>query len=265
VRFQLQPRTAVFEIRLRVTRLAMALFALALLASQAAIAQTLTALHTFSGRDGQAPLTGLTMDRAGNLYGTTYYGGSAGFGTVFKLTYRNSNWIFALLYSFRGGDDGALPEGRVAIGPDGSLYGTTTQGGSTIACYGECCGTVYNLRPPASVCRAEPCLWSETVLHRFADIGSGDGVGPMGNSVFDQAGNLYGVTAGGGATGNGAVYEMTRSTGWAESVIFSFETSGGAFPNGGVIFDRVGNLYGTTDQGGAYSYGTVYQLTHSGS
>ena len=93
-------------------------------------AQSLTVLHNFTnGQDGGSPFAGLTMDKAGNLYGTTAYGGS-GNGTVFRLVHKNSNWLFAPLYSFAGGNDGANPQVRVIIGPDGSLYGTTQYGGN---------------------------------------------------------------------------------------------------------------------------------------
>ncbi len=228
-------------------------------------AQTLHVLHTFTGTDGQEPVTGLTMDAAGNLYGTTYYGGSKGAGTVFKMTRRNGSWTFSPLYSFKGGDDGVSPGGRVVIGPNGTLYGTTAQGGGT-GCYGMGCGTVFNLRPPAQSCKTAICPWTETVLHRFGDVGSGDGIGPVGDLVFDQAGNLYGATAAGGSDSNGAIYELSPAGGgWTESIIFSFKTSGGTVPAGGVIFDNAGNLYGTTNQGGDHQLGTAYQLKPSGS
>jgi hypothetical protein len=107
------------------------------------------------------------------------------------------------------------------------------------------------------------CSWSETVLYRFGDIGSGDGVFPIGDIAFDSAGNLYGVTGGGGSLGEGAVFEMTKSGGnWTEAVVFSFGSKG-IYPSGGVIFDHSGNLCGTTGQGGVNNLGTVYQLTHS--
>lgn len=233
--------------------------------AQAAQAQIFTSLHTFTGRDGQEPVAGLAMDRGGNLYGTTMYGGSAGFGAVYKLTHKSGGWVLSTLYSFQGGTDGAFPTSVVTIAADGSLYGTTSQGGSS-GCYSEGCGTVWNLRPAALVCKTALCPWTETVLYRFPDFGGSDGVDPVGALTFDQAGNLYGVTAAGGETcGCGVVYKMTHSGGsWTESVIFSFQFSGGMVPAGGVIFDSGGNLYGTTNQGGANEVGTVYELTPSG-
>ena len=112
-------------------------------------------------------------------------------------------WTFTPLYSFQGGNDGYSPEARIIVGPDGALYGTTLRGGS--GCYTLGCGTVYQLRPPTTLCKSFLCSWTETVLHRFGDVGSGDGVGPVGDLAFDGAGNLYGATAGGGSIGEGAV------------------------------------------------------------
>jgi uncharacterized repeat protein (TIGR03803 family) len=135
-------------------------------ASQRAEAQTFTTLHSFSGLDGGMPTAGLTMDGAGNLYGTTQYGGTADYGSVFKLVHTGGSWILHPLYSFPndgGGNDGAEPYAGVTIGPDGNLYGTTTRGGGSAAY-----GTVFKLSPPASVCRSTLCPWRETILHRFS-------------------------------------------------------------------------------------------------
>jgi uncharacterized repeat protein (TIGR03803 family) len=217
-----------------------------MLAAPAAQAQTFTVIHTFTGLEGAGPSAGLTMDPAGNLYGTTGGGGTARQGTVFKLTAKNSGWIFSSLYSFQGGTDGANPEARVVIGPDGSLYGTTQQGGDPDCLYGQGCGTIFNLRPPLTPCRSILCPWIETVLHRFTV----DDGGPGGDLIFDSQGNLYGTTSAG-------VYQLTRSNGgWTFSVIYQSD-AGGRY---GVIFDHAGNLYGTTF---ATLMDTVYELTPS--
>jgi uncharacterized repeat protein (TIGR03803 family) len=215
-------------------------------------AQTFSVIHSFGGQDGRTPYAGLTIDRAGNLYGATYGGGADGAGTVFKLAPRGSGWIFNPLYSFHQ-NDGSLPSARVIFGPDGSLYGTTFSGG--IGCQSGC-GTVFKLRPPATACKTALCPWTETVLYRFT--GGFDGQFPeSGDLVFDEAGNIYGTTYGGG-TGNGVVFELTPSG--TESVLYAFPGGNLAFPYSGVIFDNSGNLYGTTpNQGGA-----LYQLTPSG-
>lgn len=224
------------------------MFVLAMFAAQAAQAQTFSVIHTFrGGADGGGPSAGLTKDPAGNLYGVTSYGGSAGQGNVFKLTRKNSGWVLSSLYSFQGGNDGADPESRVIIGPDGSLYGTTIHGGDQSCIYGPGCGTIFNLRPPATFCRAITCPWTETVLHRFTlDEG-----GPGGELVFDVQGNLYGTTSEG-------VFELAPSSGgWAFSLIYQLQ----ALWVSGVILDRAGNLYGAVEQYGATS--SVYELTPS--
>ena len=242
------------------------LFALAAVTAPSVQAQTFTVLHQFTGPDGTTPLAGLTMDRAGNLYGTAYLGGQGlgycnlGCGTVYKLTHTASGWVFSTLYFFTG-DDGANPRARVVFGPDGALYGTTTQGGVN----GR--GVVFQLRPPANFCHAVQCLWTETILHTFA-IGGNYGAYPgKGDLVFDSAGNIYGTTEDGGDSFGGTVYQLVRSNGsWTENVLHSFSGGNdGSRPLAGLVMDNQGNFYGTTQSGGSTQAGTVYQLTHSGS
>ena len=164
------------------------------------------------------------MDGAGSLYGTTEFGAN-GSGTVFKLTRRNSGWVLSPLYAFPFNGE-ANPVARVIFGPDGSLYGTTQFGGSG-PCnggYGDNCGTVYNLKPPASACKAALCPWTETMLYSF---NGPDGEFPQGDVVFDKAGNLYSTTSQGGSKGLGTVFKLTPSNGgWTQSVIDNF--TGGA-------------------------------------
>ena len=226
--------------------------------------QTFTVLHTFTGQgDGNQPAAGLTIDRAGNLYGTTSAAG-AGYGTVFKLSHVGSGWVLDAIYTFQGGSDGATPQARVVFGLDGTLYGTTSYGGTGS-------GTVFNLRPPATSCRSARCPWTETVLYRFSGKSDG-GVPGYGDLTFDSAGNIYGTTtqAGMGCIpygGCGVVFNLTRSAGgWTESVLHPF-TGGtdGQTPYSGVTFDGAGNLYGTNSYGGKYGQGTVYELTQTGS
>jgi uncharacterized repeat protein (TIGR03803 family) len=244
---------------------------LAIVLTPPAQPQTFTVLHDFTdGQDGGYPVAGVSIDKAGNLYGTTGAGGSAGRGTVFKLSPKGSGWIFSPLYSFTGGNDGGYPYARVILGSDGSLYGTTNAQGNSGCYQNEGCGTVFNLRPPPRACTTALCLWTETVLYRFT--GGSDGGNPWGaDLVFDQAGSLYGTTAFGGkagcsATGCGVVYKLTPSSGgWTETVLYSF-TGGndGGNPAGGVIFDQAGNLYGVTTDSGPSKQGTVYELSPSG-
>ena len=223
---------------------------LAVVATPRTLAQTLSEIYSFTGgRDGATPLSGLTRDGKGNLYGTTSSGGS-GYGTLFKLEPSGSSWTFSLLHRFASGADGATPAARLRFGPDGNLYGTTSSGGSSAA------GTVFNLASSG-----------ESVLYSF--LGGSDGSQPSsGDLVFDHAGNIYGTTSYGGATGNGTVFKLVRRKKgkWSEKLLYSFgQGTDGAVPVGGVVFDTAGGLYGTTSTGGAYGYGTVYHLKHSGS
>src|SRR5271165_1156389 len=240
------------------------LLAVAILSSQTLEAQTFNVIHNFTGgQDGGSPFAGLIMDKAGNLYGTTAFGGS-GNGTVFRLVFKSSHWVFQPLYSFAGGTDGANPQARVIIGPDGALYGTTQNGGM-----GH--GTVFKLSPQPTACKTALCAWKETVIYRFA--AGADGDSPFSEVVFDQSGNLYGTTVlGGTGTCNtnytcGVVFELTPSGGsWIESILYRF-TGGndGGSPAAGLIFDGAGNLYGTATVGGLNNKGTVFQLTPEGS
>lgn len=296
---QQQIRASIFDINRRPGKLTF-LLTLMLAATPilvpSAQAQSYTVLHSFAGLgDGSAPYAGLTMDRAGNLYGTT-----AG-NSVFKLSRRTGNWTFSTLFDFTTLDQGYAPMSGVIFGPDGSLYGTTSDGGGE-----NSFGVVYNLKPPPTLCRAFSCPWSETILLTF-DVGNG--AYPLGNLVFDNAGNLYGTTLEGGR-GSGVAYELSPSHGsWTETVLdyfsgeepytgfaidgagnlysttcvpdggviyelnhagwqfqtlFSFDYFDGSNPFGGVIFDSSGNLYGGTECGGTGHDGTIFELSPSG-
>ncbi len=221
--------------------------------------QTLNVLYKFTGHgDGATPYAGVTLDRQGRIYGTTCYAGANQRGVVYRLTPENGSWVFSPIYSFGSpqSGDGSCPLARGVFGPDGLLYGTTSEGGT----YGL--GTVFSLQPPATTCRSFLCPWKETVLHNF-DFSDGTDPG-YGDLVFDRAGNIYG-TAFNGGQGGGLVFELSRSGGgWTESVLWEFTYgSDGAYPAAGVIFDNAGNLYGTTTLGGANDDGTVYELSPS--
>ena len=237
-------------------------------------AQAFSVLHNFGGRgDGSYPYDGLTMDRAGNFYGTTYEGGSNGQGTVFKLSKHNGVWIFSSIYSFRGGNDGAFPYSGVTVGPDGALYGTTSSGGHGAPHCAGGCGTVYRLTPPANVCQRTSCPWSETVLYNFYDAGLqlGD---PWAGVIFDAAGNMFGTTTQGGtvqcpnsALGCGTVYELVRNgASWSIVVLYSFTGgSDGSVPYAGLVMDAAGNLYGASFYSEAYEgYGAIIELVKNG-
>jgi uncharacterized repeat protein (TIGR03803 family) len=230
-----------------------------MLAMQVAHAQRLTVLHTFTGPDGLTPYSGVTLDRAGNLYGTTYGGGASQLGTVYELKRHGSSYIHNQLHAFAGGNDGEQPYGGVIFGPDGALYGTTSGGGF------EGAGTVFSLRPPATACHTALCPWTESVLY---GVGHFNGVQPTyGEVAFDPSGNIYGTTAfGGGAGEYGDVYELRPSGGgWTGTELYAFGDPDAQYPGHNVVLDSAGNLYGTTDAGGYYDEGAVFQLVPSGS
>lgn len=215
-------------------------------------------LHSFNdnGTDGCNPQAGLVFDSAGNLYGTTWTCGAYGGGTVFGLK-RNKvggGWSERVLHNFRNnGKDGFQPASSLVVDATGNLYGTTVFGGA--GPNGE--GTVFGMRHKLGG------GWEEGVLHSFGSYGT-DGSQPYAAVLFDSAGNLYGTTELGGAQGLGAVFGMRHKPGggWEEGVLHSFDNNGtdGSYPQAGVILDDVGDLYGTTTQGGADAGGVAFEL-----
>lgn len=221
-------------------------------------------IHSFNGGDGDGPITPMIFDKAGNLYGSTNYGGGSpacgvGCGVVFELTRQKQTWTETPLHIFSGGD-GMAPGMLVADG-HGNLFGTTTLGGKTQGCLPGC-GTVFELSQTA------PGKWKHTIIHAFSGA---DGASPGGNLVFDAAGNLYGAAANGAHRngcqqqgGCGAVFELSPGAGekWAYRLVHEFGSGGadGRFPTG-VIRDAAGNLYGTTLSGGTSNLGTVFEIS----
>jgi len=208
-------------------------------------------LHHFgTGTDGAAAYGRVIFDAAGNLYGTTAFGGTSGAGIVFELANPEApaGWTESILYNFSGGSDGSQPYGGLIFDSAGNLYGTTFQGGASNA------GTVYELTP------GKGGAWTETVLYSFA--GGADGSGPQSDLNFDQAGNLFGTTTGGGSPGNGIVFQLTPGQGgsWTETVLHRFMTNEGTSPRAAVIFDRKGSLYGTLANDGVFGAGAVFRL-----
>jgi uncharacterized repeat protein (TIGR03803 family) len=278
--------------------------ALVLLASlsQPAPAQTYTVIHNFTGKgaDGASPYGGPILDQAGNLLGTTYLGGTFGSGTVYKLSRSGSSWAAATLHNFAGyqdgagpafgslamyhsavfgtteggvpfgtvfrvslcksgcqetivhrffmGKDGAQPIGGVVVDAAGNLYGTTSEFGANGF------GTAFQIAPNGV----------ETVIYTF--VGGTDVANPAAGVTLDAAGNLYGTCSFCGAFGTGAVYKLSPSaSGWTETILYNFlGEDDGAYPVGGLVFDKAGNLYGGTFASGANGGGTVYQLSPSG-
>jgi uncharacterized repeat protein (TIGR03803 family) len=222
-------------------------------------AQTFSVLHTFTGSDGAFPYSGVTIDAAGHLYGTTSRGGSTQNGVAYELKHAGSGWTESILHNFGSGSDGIVPYAAPVVGPSGILYGTASIGGS-----GN--GVVYSLQPPPTVCTTVTCPWTERLLWTFQ--GADGSLPAYGALTFDQSGNGYGTTQYGGSSNNGTVYEVSRQgQQWIETLLYSFGTgqTDGTWPLHNVVFDRVGNLYGTTYQGGTNGGGAVFELSPSGS
>jgi len=212
---------------------------------------------SFSG-DGATPVAGVTLDGAGNLYGTTSGGGTNDEGTAFELSPSAGGWMETILHSFsNSGGDGCLPQSPVTLDNQGNLYGMTYACGSFGA------GIVYQLTPTSGG------VWSENILHSFQ--GGSDGQGTYSGLTLDSAGNLYGTTVAGGvgpechlSLGCGVVFELSPVAGgaWTESILHRFRaTTDGAVPYAAPVFDASGRLYGTTSEGGTNGNGVVFRLT----
>ena len=240
---------------------------------------------------GVIPTGGLVIDKAGNLYGTTWAPGITGGplhvrehnplrntfwgceqpgcgGTVYELKPTKNGWKEKDLYAFTGGSDGSSSQANLIFDAAGNLYGTTGYGGTTGCTSGYGCGVVFELAHGTKG-------WKESTLHRFS--GDADGAYPFGSLLLDAAGNLYSTASAGGnnndcalplSSGCGVVFELVPSNGkWTENVLYTFKgQADGAGPYAGVISDSQGNLYGTTQAAGnpTTPSGVVFELTHSG-
>ncbi|MFZ0287148.1 MAG: choice-of-anchor tandem repeat GloVer-containing protein [Terriglobales bacterium] len=211
--------------------------------------------------DGASPSGRLIFDASGNIFGTTGVGGTnclsnGGCGTVFELSPSAGGWTETVLYDFCSATfctDGSIPLAGLVFDKQGNLYGTTYQGGSNAV------GTVFELSP------SQNGLWTETVLWSFGSTKT-DGESPrLGALNWDASGNLYGTTDSGGVYGQGIVYELSPNStgGWTETIIHSFDGQNGDGPDFGVAIDNAGNLYGTTVEGGSAGLGLVYRLSPS--
>lgn len=220
---------------------------------------TKTAIYTFPGfkGDGTGPDAEITFDSQGNIYGTTA-GGTSGAGTVYRLTPPKNNggsWTETVLYDFTGGSAGSGPGGTVTVGPNGVLYGTLSQSGTTNES-----GLVFQLTPPSG-----GGAWTETVLYRFPGF-TGDGTTPATTLAIDGSGNLYGATDFGGSTacylGCGTIFKLAPLGGgaWTETVLHDLGNSG-QNPNSSIVQFENGLLYGTTTYLGASDLGSVFTLT----
>lgn len=230
-----------------------------------------TVLYSFSGgADGGNPEGGLVRDAAGNLYGTAERYGSSqcpsdlpvGCGVVFQLSPARK---LLILHTFTGAD-GLGPGASLFLDFAGNLFGTTILGGNNPNCsspssFPEGCGTVFKLTKNLAG------KWRETVLYSFG--GDGDGWQPAGGVLVDRSGAIYGTTASGDsgcsmgrAEACGNVYKLTHDgTGWTHTILYTF-TGGtdGAQPSSGLVRDTAGNLYGVTNLGGSFGFGTIFKL-----
>jgi uncharacterized repeat protein (TIGR03803 family) len=225
----------------------------------------LTTLVSFNGTNGELPGAGLVADANGNLFGTTGRGGAYGDGTMFEIvntaaSYANTPTI---LYSFcaqAGCTDGAFPNGGLIADTSGNLFGTAENGGAPP----EGVGTVFEIVKTASGYAS-----TLTTLVSFeGTYGSGNGAFPVAGLIADAHGNLFGTTYGGGANGDGTVFEVVKTAGGYASTpttLVSFNGTDGATPQAALIADAYGNLFGTTYYGGAYGLGTVFEVAKTAS
>ena len=216
------------------------------------------AIYSFQGKsDGQCPSAGVVLDSAGNVYGTTSWGGAQnGTGTVFELSPTQKRlWTIKVLYTFAGGS----PNSNLVLDKAGNLYGTT-------GAFDRSASILFQLSPNPNG------SWTETTLHTFS--GAPDGWATTGNLVLDENGNIYGSTQFGGMAGCntgksyagcGTVYQVSPGTsGWTESILYNFALGRavGRSPSGGLLIDSIGSLYGSTSQGGN-GIGEVFRLAPS--
>lgn len=249
----------------------------AVVATTAARAQSYneTILYNFDnvGNDGNTLPAGPVLDPKGNLYGVTTNGGNvtcaalndAGCGELYKLDTNNN---LTVVYVFKGGKDGSLPDSSLVWDEAGNLYGTTLTGGDASCPQGAGwgCGVVFKLTPDANG------GWKETVLHRFT--GKGDGALPNANGAggltLDAAGNLYGTAVWGGVinslcvNGCGTVYKIDKNDNFTVLYKFKGPYNDAKIPWGTLAMDSTGDLFGITFEGGTYNVGTVFEITAGG-
>src|SRR5437868_5627486 len=215
---------------------------------------THTVLYNFTGgADGAEPYKGVTLDAAGNLYGTAVTGGGGvcegGCGVAYKLTNNRGTWTQRVIHQFAGTDDGQGPGARLTLDDVGNVYGMAPTGGVNGA------GTIYEMKP------AHHGAYKFKVLHAF---NGADGIGGSAGALVLHDGALYGAATAGGANGQGTIYRLAQNDKgrWKFRVLYNFEDEPDAgFPYGGLTFDALGNIYGTSYYAGANDVGAVYELS----
>jgi uncharacterized repeat protein (TIGR03803 family) len=224
------------------------------LATPNACGQSLTNLHIFLGNDGAEPFAGLVQGNDGNFYGTTFYGGTTNIGAVFRISQSSS---FTNIYFFSGGD-GRNPFAALVQGNDSNFYGTTYGGGANGNCSGLPfglptigCGTIFRITPSGTL----------TTLYSFT--GGSDGANTYAGLVQGTDGNFYGTTPTGGTSSAGSVFRISPSGNFTNLYSFTGGSDGGN-PFATLVQGSDGNFYGTCNVGGTNGYGTVYQITPSG-
>ena len=208
-------------------------------------------VYSFTGAgDGAEPIGNVTFDQSGNLYGATYTGGN-GWGTIFELTPSVSGWTENTIYTFRGQDDSGNPLSLV-MDRAGNLYGATIGAGCTPGncLYGVGPGGVFMLSRSSGG-------WAYSRVYNFDGFDDGTSLG------IDTNGNLYGTLArGGDPCACGEIFELAPgSGGWTYTDLHDFNGSDGGWPLGKVTIDANGHVYGVTEYGGAYGWGTVWEIT----
>ncbi len=207
---------------------------------------TVTDLASFTNSSGYGPSDGLVKDTSGNLFGTAGAGGANGDGTVFEVQYQgggNYNNSATALASFNG-TDGALPHGSLVEDANGNLFGATYAGGDA---NGD--GTVFEIRAGSGT------------ITTLASFNNTDGRTPGGGVIKDSSGDLFGTTQYGGGYNQGTVFELANGSSTI-TTLGSFSASDGVSPQGTLIQDGSGNLFGTTSLGGTDNDGTVFELSH---
>jgi uncharacterized repeat protein (TIGR03803 family) len=270
--------------------------------AHAAVKETILYRFNRNKSGPYAPLSNLVMDKAGDLYGTTYEGGASGAGVAFELSPQSGGvWTYSVIHNFTG-NDGYEPYGPLAIDSTGNLYGITNGGGPN----GD--GVLFELSPNGSGGWTETTAFAGTSsafpssvivdssgnLYGTATSGSGgnglvfeltpsaegwtfqdlfdfngtDGATPV-SITMDATGDLFGTTIAGGSSTNckdgcGVVFELTQSAGtWSEQVLLNFDNSNGSLAVGSLTLNSSGDLFGTTATGGPNGYGVVFELSQS--